>query len=149
MDTTAIIVALIGGGAGIITAIKGIIEYLDRRKGNTIEVKVKAMVQEAIAPILSKLDDQSEKIDKIEAHNAQQDKQLSEIRLDTTRTQLYFKMEHDLHNHDTILKIAYRYFVELRGDWVATIDFMAWAEKEKVKIPKPILDAIAQNDRQK
>lgn len=132
MDTTAIIVALIGGGAGIVTAIKGVFEYIDKRKGNTIEVQI----QNAIKPLI-------EKIDRIEQHNASQDEDLRQIRLDTTRTQLYFKMEHDTHNHDTILKIAHRYFQVLKGDWVATTDFLAWAEKEKVKIPQPILDAIS------
>lgn len=135
MDTTAIIVALIGGGAGIVTAIKGVFEYIDKRKGNTIEVQI----QNAIKPLI-------EKIDRIEQHNTNQDEELRQIRLDTTRTQLYFKMEHDTHNYDIILKIAHRYFVVLHGDWVATVDFLAWAEKEKIKIPQPILDAIAKNE---
>lgn len=138
MDTTAIIVALVGGLAGIITAIKGIFEYIDKRKGNTIE----AQVQKAIQPLI-------EKIDALEEHNRRQDEQLIQIHLDTTRTQLYFKMEHDTHNHDTIFKIANRYFVELHGDWVATVDFLNWAKKEKIEIPKPILDAIAKNDGKK
>ena len=135
MDTTAIIVALVGGSAGIITAIKGVFEYIDKRKGNTVE----AQVQKALAPLI-------EKVDALEEHNRRQDERLLQIQLDTTRTQLYIKMEHDTHNHDTILKIAHRYFVELGGDWVATVDFLAWAKKEKIEIPKPILDAIAKND---
>lgn len=138
MDTTAIIVALVGGMAGIITAIKGVFEYIDKRKGNTVEVQV----QKAIQPLI-------EKIDALEEHNRRQDEQLLQIHLDTTRTQLYFKMEHDTHNHDTIFKIAHRYFVELSGDWVATVDFLDWANKEKIEVPKPILDAIAKNDGQK
>lgn len=149
MDTTAIIVAAIGGlggGAALVTAIKGVFEYIDKRKGNTLESRIEKSVETATQPILDKLDEQSEKIDSIEKHNSGQDIQLKQIYLDTTRTQLYFKMEHDTHNHDTIIKIAYRYFIELEGDWVATSDFLAWAEKENIKIPRPILDAIAKNE---
>lgn len=138
MDTTAIIVALVGGAAGIITAIKGVLEYIDKRKGNTVE----AQVQRAIEPLLKK-------IDALEEHSRRQDEQLQQIYLDTTRTQLYFKMEHDTHNYDTILKIAYRYFVELHGDWVATVDFLNWAKKENIEVPQSILDAIAKNDGKK
>lgn len=141
MNTTAIIVAIFGsfaGLGGLITAIRGVKEYIDKRKGNTIE----SQIQKATQPLI-------EKIDALEEHNRRQDGQLTQIHLDTTRTQLYFKMEHDTNNHDTIFKIANRYFVELHGDWVATVDFLNWAKKEKIEIPKPILDAIAKNDGKK
>lgn len=141
MDITAVIVAMLGsfaGLGGLITAIRGVREYIDKCKGNTLE----SQIQKAIAPLMKK-------IDSIESHNAKQDEKLEKIYLDTTRTQMYFKMEHDTHNYDTILKIAHRYFVELHGDWVATVDFLNWAKKEGIEIPKPILDAITKNDGEK
>lgn len=152
MDITAIIVAIFGsfaGLGGLITAIRGVKEYIDKRKGNTIESQIQRAIHEAVTPLLEEMEKQGEKIDALGAHNTMQDEKLKEIRLDTTRTQLYFKMEHDTHNHEVIFKIAFRYFVELDGDWVATVDFLNWAKKEGIEIPKPILNAITKNDGKK
>lgn len=152
MDTTAIIVAIFGsfaGLGGLITAIRGVKEYIDKRKGNTIETQIQKSIHDAVTPLLEEIEKQCKKIDAISAHNAMQDEELKQIRLDTTRTQMYFKMEHDTHNHEVIFKIAFRYFVELDGDWVATVDFVNWAKKENIEIPKPILDAITKNDGKK
>lgn len=128
IETIIAIIAAVGGLSGLVSAIStAVFRYLDYRKiqkGETIDAKLK--------PILDKLE--------------QQEKALHEIRLDTLRTQLYIKMEHEPHNHDTIFMIAHKYFVEYRGDWVATTDFQAWADKEKIKIPTSIMDAIARND---
>lgn len=119
----------LGGIAGIITAISNAVTQYRNGKKASIEEQVKIAIQ----PILEE--------------QREQRLQLNQIQLDTTRTQLYMKMEHEPHNHDTILKIAHRYFVELKGDWVATADFQAWADQEKLKIPSAIMQAIAENDR--
>lgn len=145
---TSVLVALVGGGGGA-ALIKFVLEYIDKKKGNTLDQKITKAIQDANKPLMDAMTKHEEKIDELIECDSKFDAELKEIRLDTTRTQLYFKMEHDTHNHDTILKIAFRYFVELGGDWVATIDFLAWAEKEKIKVPKPILDAIAKNDSKK
>lgn len=147
--TTTIITAIIGCAAGVLTGILGYIKFFAERKDTKEARSFETVLDKKLAPVIERQDKIVERLDKIEKHNAEQDKELHDIRLDTTRTQLYFKMEHDTHNHDTILKIAHKYFVILKGDWVATIDFLAWAEKEGVKIPQPILDAIAENDKQK
>lgn len=68
-------------------------------------------------------------------------KELHEIRLDTTRTQLIMLMEHQPHNHDTIIKVAERYFLVLRGDWYLTSLFKEWAKKEDVDVPANIYEA--------
>lgn len=137
---TAIIIALIGGLGGIITAVTTaifkILEWRKAQKGETWE----AALDKKITPLL-------ESHAKMQKELEAMQNELKEVRLDTTRTQLYFKIEHDTHNYDTILKIASRYFVDLHGDWVATVDFLAWAEREKIKVPQPILDAIAKNDQ--
>lgn len=67
---------------------------------------------------------------------------LKETRLDTLRIQLTQYMEYQPHNHDTILKVARYYFVEMGGDWVMTEQFIAWAKAEKVPIPKEIANVI-------
>lgn len=123
----------LGGIAGIITAISNAVTQYRNSKKASIEEQITAAVQVAVQPILVELESQKAK--------------LEQIQLDTTRTQLYIKMEHEPHNHDTILKIAHRYFVELKGDWVATTDFQAWADQEGIKIPDAIMQAIAENDR--
>lgn len=149
MNATNIITAILGCASGVLAGILAYIKFFAERSDKKKADTLKAIIKSEIAPIVERQDLIVKRLDKIEAHNEGQDAEIHDIRLDTTRTQLYFKMEHDTHNHDTILKIAHKYFVVLHGDWVATIDFLAWAEKENVKIPKPILDAIAQNDNKK
>lgn len=128
MDTV-VLVALIGGAGGILSGIsvlvKFIYEALRQKRGDTLESH--------LAPIMQRLE--------------AQEQELHEIRLDTLRTQLYIKMEHEPHNHDTILTIAHRYFVDYGGDWVATTDFQNWANKERITIPHAITIAIAENDK--
>lgn len=146
MDATTIIVAIfgsLGGLAAVITAIREVREYLDKRKGNTIEAKL----EEELKPLLVLIEAQNTKIDDLKAQGEKRDREIKEIRLDTTRTQLYQKMDNDTHNHDTIFKIAERYFLDLGGDWTATVDFQAWADREHIKIPPAIAQAMANNDR--
>lgn len=122
MDINTIIglIGAIGGTAGLVTAVSTavfkILEYRKAKKGETIDAK--------LAPIVKKLDCQ--------------DVQLHEIRLDTTRTQLIMLMEHQPHNHDTIIKVAERYFCTLGGDWYLTSLFKDWAKRENVSVPENI-----------
>lgn len=71
-----------------------------------------------------------------------------ETRLDGIRTLLTMYINTQPENHDTILKIAQRYFVEYGGDWVMTDEFLKWAEREneegrKVHLP-PALSSTVQ-----
>ena len=55
-------------------------------------------------------------------------------------------------NHDTILKYAERYFIELGGDWVQTDVFFAWAESEReagrpVHMPPALMNNIQEKHR--
>lgn len=126
IDTLIALIAAIGGTAGLVTAVSTavfkILDYRKAKKGETIEAK--------LVPIVRKLD--------------AQDEQLHEIRLDTTRTQLIMLMEHQPHNHDTIIKVAERYFCQLGGDWYLTSLFKDWAKREGVCIPAGI-SAVTMN----
>lgn len=82
-----------------------------------------------------------------ELKNLTIDNQLSNLRI-----QLTLKTTYQPENHDTILKIAQKYFVDMGGDWVATDEFLAWTHKEKeagrpVNIPDTIFQAIAKKNR--
>lgn len=70
-----------------------------------------------------------------------------ETRLDNLRTLLTLYMHDQPENHDTILKIAEKYFCEFHGDWVMTDEFLRWTDKEneagrKVHIPNSLLTAV-------
>ena len=70
-----------------------------------------------------------------------------ETRLDNLRTLLTLYMHDQPENHDTILKIAEKYFCEFHGDWVMTDEFLRWTDKEneagrKVHIPNSLLTTV-------
>lgn len=123
------LIATVGGLSGLVTAISTaafkFLEYKKAQKGETTEAKLQPL------------------IDKI--HSLEE--QLREIRLDTTRTQLLMVMEHQPHNHDTILKIAERYFLSLSGDWWMTAEFTKWANREGVGIPEALKTVIAKEHK--
>lgn len=125
IETVIALIATVGGLSGLISAITTtifkVIDYKRSKKGETLEAKLQ--------PLLEKLD--------------RQDKELHEIRLDTTRTQLIMLIEHQPHNYDTIIKIAERYFVSLGGNWWVASEFSAWARKEGITLPSHLWDAVA------
>lgn len=89
-------------------------------------------------------DQRAEKLDK----SLKELKDLTiENRLDGLRTLLTMYMNTQPENHDTILKIAQKYFIEYHGDWVMTDEFLKWAENEnaqgrKVHVPANLLSII-------
>lgn len=58
-----------------------------------------------------------------------------EIQLDTMRLQLLFLIEHQGEEAETIMRVGYRYFVELGGDWYMSNLFQHWAEEHDVIVP--------------
>lgn len=122
---TAIIIAVIGGASGFLTALTTtifkILDYRKARRGEGLDARLK--------PLFDRLQ--------------RQDEELHEIRLDTTRTQLLMLMEHQPDNHDTILKIAHKYFVELHGNWWMASEFAGWAKAQKVDVPPQIWDIVS------
>lgn len=74
----------------------------------------------------------------LRAHEASSDKIVEELmnnmlenQRSNLRTEMNLMMFIRPENHDTILKMAHRYFVELKGDWVETDEFLTWVEKEE------------------
>ena len=70
-----------------------------------------------------------------------------ENQLSSLRTEMGNVIKRNPENHDTILKYAERYFVELDGDWVQTDLFFGWIERENeagrtVHIPPQLRDAV-------
>lgn len=70
-----------------------------------------------------------------------------ETQLSTTRIEMDNLIAREPSNHDTILKYAEKYFVELGGDWVQTDKFLTWVENEekagrKVHIPSHLLTTV-------
>lgn len=61
-----------------------------------------------------------------------------ETHKDTVRIQLQQQIQHKSDNIDTILKLAEKYFCELKGDWFMTNEFVNWAEAHGID-PKIVL----------
>lgn len=64
-------------------------------------------------------------------------------RLDTLRNTLIVYINDQPENHDTILRVAQRYFVEMGGNWIMTDEFYKWVESEsklgrEVRIPSDL-----------
>lgn len=78
--------------------------------------------------ISAKLDDTAAAIQ----NNAQE---IEKIRMDTLRVQLLEYIFNEPTAHETILKLAYTYFVEYQADWVMTDKFREWADEQHVNIP--------------
>lgn len=60
--------------------------------------------------------------------------QVSELRLDTTRSQLLTLMKNYPDNEEEILKVAKYYFKDLDGDWYMTSLFTKWAERREINV---------------
>lgn len=79
-------------------------------------------------------------------------KRIEGIAMENQRSSVRTEMNMAIHNypqdHTTILKMAQRYFVELKGDWVETDLFLNWVEKEKqakrpVNVPLQLMNTVA------
>lgn len=71
--------------------------------------------------------DTNERLDKISAS-------LDNLELDTTRTQLIMLINDYPDNTSEILKVANKYFVDLKGDWYVTEIFTKWAKDHDVDV---------------
>lgn len=139
IETVITLIATIGGLSGLISAIGTItfkvLEYRRAQRGESLDAKLDSKLQ----PILDELHDRQKE-------NLTLQEELREIRLDTTRTQMIMLMEHQPHNHDTILKVAERYFCVLQGDWYCTSLFKDWAKRENIEIPNTIYQATKNHE---
>lgn len=78
---------------------------------------------------------------------------LKDMALESQRSTLRIEMNDEMHrnpaNHDTIIKMAERYFVDLKGDWVMTSLFLDWVDNEKeagreVHVPTGLLANVTE-----
>lgn len=140
MNITTIITTILGCAGGILTGILAYIKFFAERSDKKKAENLETILEEKLAPIISNQKGIMEANDK-------QDKEIKEIRLDTTRTQLLILLQHEPRNYDTIFKIAHRYFCQLGGDWYMSVEFQKWADSQQIKIPESISKAIAENDK--
>lgn len=60
--------------------------------------------------------------------------QLHSISMDTTRLQLLSLMHTDPDNVNSILVVAHKYFVDMKGDWYMTERFKEWAAAHNIEL---------------
>lgn len=135
-----IITAILGCASGVLAGILAYIKFFTERKDSKQARSFEAILDDKLKPIIT---NQQEIIE----NNKRQDEEIKEIRLDTTRTQLLMLIQQNPHNHDTILKLAHRYFCNLKGNWYMAIEFQRWADEEGIRIPASITTAIANNEK--
>lgn len=59
----------------------------------------------------------------------------------TLRIEINEELIQNPHNHDTILKMAEKYFSPpMNGDWYMTNRFLDWAEKENLHLPPSLMN---------
>ena len=77
---------------------------------------------------------------------------LKKMALENQRSSLRTEMENEIYrrpeNHDTIIRYAYKYFVEFDSNWVETDKFQAWIDEENaagrpVHLPRELLSNVA------
>lgn len=109
--------------AGIITSAGVIYKFLTRQRQKALE----ASLQKALAPILERQTALEGKIDAMTASQLQND-------LETARVDLMQAIHHAPNEHQAILALGERYFLELQGDaWMSGV-FRDWAKSENVDI---------------
>ena len=89
------------------------------------------------------IDDSNKTIERFDNRLESIDKVLLDIQKSTLRTELNSEMYRNPENHDTILKIAEKYFLPiekggLQGNWYMASKFYEWAAHEKVKLPEAL-----------
>ena len=114
-----IIIAIIGGAAGIISAIGTlgfkIYETVMARKEKTLEERLQPVVEKALEPT-------NEKIDYMQR--------------DVTRMRLLDLIRYEPSDAENILAIAKIYFKGMHGNSEASIQFNRWLNEQNIKKPE-------------
>ena len=112
-------VAIIGGGAGIITALSTvgfkIYEYYRQRKEKTLEERIRPVIDEAIKPTNDRLD---------------------YMQRDVTRMRLLSLMKDEPTDAENILMVGKLYFSGMSGNSEASKRFDNWLEEQHIKKPE-------------
>lgn len=119
----AMIVALIGGAAGLITALTAVFtkisEAIKARRGETLEKKigdtVKPIMDNSLKPIM--------------------ESQLK-LREDVTRIRLLDLIRHEPKDAENILIVGKMYFDGFHGNSEASKQFSRWLKQENIKKPE-------------
>lgn len=120
-----------------------IIEYEEKSKKDFYEIMKKAKQE-----TYDMKKDSNDKISLLD-NNIKEILEISkETQKDTTRIQLLMVIQQQPNNVDTILKLAERYFVKLKGDWYATSEFNKWVKEHDVGLPIHIYNAICNNNHE-
>ena len=106
-------------------------------------------IKETKQQMLDMKEDSNKKIDTLTKNVEKVLKISKETRQDTIRIQLLMIMEHQPDNIDTIIKLAEKYFIELKGDWYMTNEFNKWEKAHDVIVPANIYKAIDGNHEEK
>lgn len=85
--------------------------------------------------LIGRKDKSQDVLSELKAEIADLKTQIQEIRQDTCRVQLQNLIQHEPENHDAIVSVGKRYFVDLKGNWYMDSAFQKWAEKEHVILP--------------
>lgn len=101
----------------IVATVSGTVATISNNFNNALDERIGAQTQN----ISSQLQEQTDEI--------------QNIRLDTLRVQLLQYIYNEPEAHETILRLAYTYFVTYKGDWVMTDKFRDWADSQGVNIP--------------
>lgn len=117
-----VIVAIVGGIAGIvttlITGIPKLFEMWKAHKGDTIEVRIKNAMDETFKKC-----------------SEMTNKKLDNIQRDVTRMRLLSLMRHEPEDAENILIVAKMYFKDMEGNSEASKCFAKWLKKENIKRP--------------
>lgn len=115
----AVIIAIIGGAAGIITALFTgaikIYELIKASKEHSLEDRVKPIIVEALEPTNRRLD---------------------AMQLDVTRMRLMSLIRNEPSDAENILIIAKTYFENMGGNSEASKQFARWLKQENIKKPE-------------
>ena len=115
----AIIVAIIGGGAGLVTALftvgLKIYEIHKANKEKTLEERIKPVIEDAIAPTNQRLD---------------------LMQVDVTRMRFLNLIRDDPTDAENILVLGKRYFENMHGNSEASKQFARWLNEQHIKKPE-------------
>lgn len=85
--------------------------------------------------LITRKDKKNDKFREIENALARIEGEIKESKQDRCRMQLLNLMQHNPENIDTILMVAKKYFVDLKGNWYMDSMFIEWAGKHNVNLP--------------
>ena len=114
-----VIIALIGGTAGIITAVGTVLfrvyDIVQKKKQISFSEEVREVVREELKPAEERLDD---------------------IKRDVTRMRLLDLIRYESGDAENILTIGKLYFDGYHGNSEASKQFARWLKQEKIKKPE-------------